>query len=436
MLATSAMIRAWNENGQSFGGSTSGGAYPTLSSRKTSYYQQIMGKHTLYTLESRRTYQVVFSTQKPFDAFRVVLGSLRTDGTTEQSTVKAFSPPTMDNTEWNAWVAAGNDVNMEWEDPVLGTYSTTAKIPNGETATKPRYIASKLAIAPRGGASKILVIRILAGSLVPEDITIQDASSVQTPFNHVRASGRVVDCTAAGGSALTTFPDDAPVSHWAPIAGVEFFLQGEVVDIMKIGDSLVNGGLTQPYGDGYVTRACDIITAATGKIIEPSNLSFPSAKRSIYGPLGLRQVTDFRPAIVLLETVGPNDIESGMTLDEAILAINDARRYADETRKIAEANGSLVITFTCAPCSYTNPIDGTHDRDYALCDAARIQFNEELRASGVPFIDTDLLLAGTADPTTGQINLNPLYDYDGIHWNDAGVDLVAAELASIIMRYI
>lgn len=401
---------------------------------RTSYYQQFMSKFLKYTLSSQRTYELLLNAPTAFDSFRVALSSVRTDGTKETRTIKAFSPATTDKSTWNAYCAAGsgNFVNLTWLDPVSGNYDTTAEVPNGSSSTVPGYLYSALASCPTGGDSGLLVLRVYAAA---QDITIQDTDSENTPFNQTRTDGRILDCTSVGGSALTTYPTDAANSDWCPIAGVEFFLRGKSVMFAKIGDSLINGGYNDPYGDGYVDPACVAVSGITGKWFESCNLSRPGASATTYGPIGKRIVEDFHPQIVLLETCGPNDLTSGMTLDAARKAINAARVYADETRRIAESYGALVIDLTFAPCSYINPNTGLTLRDYSLCDAARIEFNQALRASGRPVLDTDAILAGSVNPTSGQVDLKAEYDYDSIHWNQAGVNAVRDALTTLLLSY-
>jgi hypothetical protein len=132
---------------------------------------------------------------------------------------------------------------------------------------------------------------------------------------------------------------------------------------------------------------------------------------------GLNSLGSLAPDLILLQTFSRNDTGSP-TQATVWTAYQRALQFAAK----AAAMGSKVIIVSAPPCAGEGSPNPT-----LVWEALRINANELVKASGLPYLDCDALLGIGTNP----VNFRPEMSSDLVHVNDFGAAVLAATAASL-----
>lgn len=211
----------------------------------------------------------------------------------------------------------------------------------------------------------------------------------------------------------------------SPIVGYRFWSRGRVVNVMNVGDSIDDGRGTY-LGAGYGELVCDSLSTVGGLTFMQANLGWSSQAASTYLTRAMDALRSpvVRPDILMIPSMSPNE-GTPLTVGQFRTRANWLAKVIDECRRL----GVVPVIRTMLPCSAAV-------NDWNASDALRIADNARV----VALRDRDVLVADVAPlfetvlDGDGQMGINPALTNDGIHPNDAGLALMAAELAPLVAK--
>lgn len=242
-----------------------------------------------------------------------------------------------------------------------------------------------------------------------KDSAVWYNSSVKTGDFVASPSGMTAANSTTGSNTLT-------------LAFVEFRSSARVVKVMCIGDSIIQGAVMSPVHNGFPQRTQNNLQASSSFIpINVLNFGSNGANSSEFLQFGKRYVSAYLPAIALYSLYATNDVGS-----PSVATCNLMYIRAMEFASHCIDNGVLPVFMTVAP------------RDtYTL---AHDQLTRDLIAKygtayAPHFIDLRSVVGDGATPERFQTTPVALSG-DGIHPNNAGIDLQATKLTEKIQELV
>jgi GDSL-like Lipase/Acylhydrolase family len=319
-----------------------------------------------------------------------------------------------------AWSGMAN-----WADN--NANSSVARVPLSASTARLKYILSEpIAITTPdrtdGGSGALVGIRFFMRTSIPTYTVFGNGGSDDFSGWVNRADGRTLIMRSQVGQHVlpTTGFNSTTNEKQSPIAGVIFLARGQVVNVVRFGDSIMDGRGTA-IGDGYMGPACLAASREVGVTVCDSNLAWAGTASATHSQHALDFIGSFAQYIdvVAYSSGTPNDV-SGTPITSAIVA--GARRNAARVIDAAARQRIAVIVPTWAP---TNPASN----DWNSSDSLRRDYVDYVKAStDVHVVDTSSVWAGPID-ADGQQQMAPGVTSDNIHPNDTG-NALAAPLAT------
>jgi len=374
------------------------------------------------------TYQTILSLEQHFDAIQLIIGTIQTSGTirsahycnvvadanASDATLNALSG-------WSFVDWSENDGNG-----VRAQFASWAA-----TTSRPRLMLSDIKTfnsPPRtdGGTLPLLVVR---SHVYPDNLTPTCCGDGTTDVfaNVARADGRTLNIKRMAGNGMTTFTGGAN-DNQTPLLGVIYYSRGKVVNVVKFGDSVMQGR-NSPMGDAYV-RPETIRRSSIDKIAwECSDFSWSGQTTGGYHNLAMDVLDNANLPIDIAIYPGetPNNIASGASEATALAAVKANRFRLQQFLDKCRTKNVVPVLATFAPVT-------TAVKDYTLCDKVRRDYNDEIvrpyADRNTLIVDVDAALAGST--VNGQVQPLAGSMEDGIHPSTAGNALIQPSLRSAL----
>lgn len=372
-------------------------------------------------LTNGTTYQDVISLEQDFDAIQIVIATIQTSVTTVRSAhyFNVCADANLTDAQMDAlsgWAFVdwdendGNSVRAQFATPAAG-------------AARPRYLISQKKQAnsiPRtdGGSLPLLVVRshLYNNNATP---TVCGNGTTDVFSNVARTDGRTHKTRKCTGNGMTTFSGGADAIQ-TPLVGIIYWSRGRVVNVAKFGDSIWQDR-NNPMGDGWMRDEVIRRSSKSGIAYEIADFAWSGLTSANYHNIAMDAVGQFPIDIAGYPAATPNDIASGASLATATSTLKTIRNRHQEFVTECADNEVVPIIGTFAPVT-------TAVNNYTLCDQARIDFNNEIRAlktRGVLVADLDASLAGAT--VGGQVQPIAGTMLDGIHPGPVGRELVRSQ---------
>lgn len=342
--------------------------------------------------------------------------------------------------------AMANLNNINNSDGAAGTWSGLAnwvdntgnssigRVPVSASTVRMKYIMSDpIAISTPartdGGRGSLVGIRFFMRTNIPTYTVFGNGGGDNLASWASRTDGRTLIMRSQIGQHLvpTTGFNSTTNESQSPIAGVIFLARGQVVNVVRFGDSVMDGRGTY-VGDGYVGPACVQASIDTGVAVCDSNLAWSGSTSSQHFQHAKDFIGTFANYIdlVVYPDGTPNDAD-GVPIDATINAAR-RRRTSDVIDTATRARIPVLLSTWAA----TNP----SMRDWNSSDSIRRDTVVAAKAMrDVTVVDTDSVWSGTLDGDGQQIMVAGVTT-DNIHPNDAGNSLAVPLAAEAIKRFI
>lgn len=342
--------------------------------------------------------------------------------------------------------AMANLSNINNSDGAAGTWSGLAnwadntgnssigRVPVSASTVRLKYIMSDpitITTPARtdGGRGSLVAIRFFMRTNIPNYTVFGNGAGDNLTNWASRTDGRTLIMRSQIGQHLipTTGFNSTTNESQSPIAGVIFLARGQVVNVVRFGDSIMDGRGTY-IGDGYVGPACVQASIDTGVAVCDSNLAWsgsPSSQHFQHAKDFIGTFSNYIDLVVYPDGT-PNDAD-GVPIDATIIA-NRRRRTSDVIDTATRARIPVLLATWAA----TNPAL----RDWNASDSLRrdtVVLSKTQR--DVVLVDTDSVWSGAID-ADGQQVMAPGVTSDNIHPNDAGNALASPLATEAIKRFI
>lgn len=375
------------------------------------------GRMGTFDNTTQQTFHVVLTTAQHFDAVRLIFAN----GTTSTATVGVakVSPLSDLSTTSNQ-----NNSGGTWTSVTFAGGATTGTIPAAGGASFRRnfllsdWISVSSLDRVDGGTFPAIAVR----AYISTSGTIGVVGNGTDSFTGwaTNPTGRIHIMRNQAGDQVTApagFSSTTNISQ-SPIVGIQYAARGRVVTVMGVGDSITEGRGTYK-GEGFGMPACAAISDINGVAVEWSNCGWSSASPSQIMASGLDALQYFTPDILALPNGSPNVSSAPLTA----AGITASRQMLYRLLAECQTKGVRPLIWTWLPTNDTT-------KAWNSSDSLRREWNDTTRQlatqRGLVVLDADAILAG-ADNGSGQIQMLAGSTSDGIHPNDSGNALLAAE---------
>lgn len=384
------------------------------------------------------TYSYKFEAEGDFDAVRFMWlnhtanavnnckAVVAATETADISTVSNTTLPIAGGTTYNA-LRSGTDT-YGW-NTVTWAGASTINIASGGSVATPAVATSDWITCnsiPRadGGTRPLLLLRLYQNGAVDgahSFLSNVAYSNMRTPSTANR--GRIVqiarafgaDAVGTLGTALSLATDCIPIA-------VQFRYRRRGLSVVTIGDSLAsNDALVTDGMSNWLHRACFDLSTPDFPIT-PSNLGYSSQTSATYLAASKVLLATMLPDVAFFAPFSPNDIATPTRR-----SVWDGLARAADFLDFCATNRIIPIIWTPAPMdSYT-----------AATDAFRVFVASEVRkmavSKGIVVADMDAAVRKNA---TSPERWATAYYNDGIHPNEAGVELMSSVAKAAIQQAI
>ena len=262
-----------------------------------------------------------------------------------------------------------------------------------------------------------------------ETLTLLGKNDGSTDFtNWATHPTRPMVMRISDGDCVTTpanFTDQTNKST-SVIGFIQYVAQGQVITVFATGDSIANaegGGITYA-GQSESFLACVELSNLDGIAYDFVNLAWSGKQTdSIQNQILDILEHDVVPDICISPIASPNDQS---TITDATIELQK-QRSARSTLELNKYNVKQILWTWLASNNSVKP--------YGSTDTLRIAYNNLIRNSankGVVVADFASVIDDPSNIVDGQVQMNALYNSDGIHTNDAG----KAALVSLVKHAI
>ena len=376
------------------------------------------------------TYQTILSLEQHFDAIQLVIGTIQTSGVIRSAHYcNVIADENLTDAAMNA---LGGWAFVDWaENDGNGVRAQFASF--AATTSRPRLMLSDIKTfnsvdRTDGGAGALLVVR---SHLYPDNLTPTLAGNGTTDVfaNIARTDGRTMKIRRMVNNGMTTFTGGVDAIQ-TPLLGVIYYSRGKVVNVVKFGDSVMQGR-NSPMGDGYVRPETIRRSDMDGIAWECSDCAWSGLTTGNYHNLAMDILDNANLPIDIAIYPGesPNNIASGASEATALAAVKANRFRLQQFVDKCRTKNVVPIISTFAPVA-------TAVNNYTLCDNVRRDYNDGIvrpyADRNALVIDTDSALAGAN--VGGQVQPLAGVMEDGIHPSAAGNELIRAKLQPILGR--
>jgi hypothetical protein len=207
-----------------------------------------------------------------------------------------------------------------------------------------------------------------------------------------------------------------------PTFALQYYRRAPGFAVMTIGDSLAQGFKTIANANSFGFQACVSLSTPSRPVthLNAGASSFTSAQ---YTTRAYREIELFRPDVVLIPAMSPNDAVN-LTLADANLSLSRALALC----AFCQNRGVVPVLVTAVPfANYT-----------AAEDLLRHAINAQVRQIGIagtlPVIDADAAVTDSANPARPRPELVAGANGDGAHLADAGHAAIAAVAVPVLRR--
>lgn len=376
------------------------------------------------------TYQTIISLEQHFDAIQLVIGTLQTSGTIRSAHYcNVIADENLTDAALNAlsgWAF------VDWaENDGNGVRAQFASF--AATTSRPRLMLSEIKTfnsvnRTDGGAGALLVVR---SHLYPDNLTPTLAGNGTTDAfaNVARTDGRTMKIRRMVNNGMTTFTGGADASQ-TPLLGVIYYSRGKVVNVVKFGDSIMQGR-NSPMGDGYVRPETIRRNNVDGVAWECSDCAWSGLTTGNYHNIAMDILDNasLPVDIAIYPGESPNNIASGASEATALAAVKANKFRLQQFLDKCRSKRVVPILSTFAPVA-------TAVNNYTACDNVRRDYNDDTirpyANRNTLIVDTDSVLAGAN--VGGQVQPLAGVMEDGIHPSTAGNELIRAKLQSTLNR--
>lgn len=361
-----------------------------------------------------RTQTVAMQMEANFNRIRILLCNNKTsESSVYGPACVSVTPQVTSNVEMRN--NAATPVAVKWGG------NATVTIPAATNAATPQYVWSDWvdisSIAPSDGSGRPWVcIRVY----VPYEAafhaqTANDSDLWRTTANGGRwVSGDYGDFVTSNYSGFNA--SFAAGNQQTAILGVQGASAGSVFNVAGFGDSLMNGfgaGVAQA-GKTMLWDAKETITRTFGIPVSVMNYGWTGQKSSQYYARLLAEIDNLNASAIIYEAYTTND---GSPTDELIL---EAKGRVSEVVRLCRSKGIIPIIWTPRVSNaWTAPQKQLIKNYY-----------DALKATvGLVLFDE---YSAVIDSSTLGINTN--YTVDGVHLNQAGVDVATPELVKALKQ--
>ena len=375
------------------------------------------GRMGTFDNTTQQTFHVVLTTAQHFDAVRLIFAN----GTTSAATVGVakVSPLSDLSTESNQ-----NNSGGTWTSVTFAGGAATGTIPaaGGASFRRSFLLSDWISVSSLdrvdGGTFPAIAVRAYISTSGTIGVVGNGTDSFTNwPTNptgriHIMRNQAGDQVTAPAGFSSTTNTSQSP------IVGIQYAARGRVVTVMGIGDSITEGRGTYK-GEGFGMPACAAISDINGVAVEWSNCGWSSASPPQIMAFGLDALQYLTPDILVLPNGSPNVSSAPLTT----AGITVCRQMLYRLLAECQTKGVRPLIWTWLPNNDTV-------KAWNSSDSLRRAWNDTTRQlatqRGLIVLDADAILAGVANGS-GQIQMLAGSTSDGIHPNDSGNALLAAE---------
>lgn len=326
-----------------------------------------------------------------------------------------------------AWVGnASTDLNFN------GGLNTAVTMPAPESVSRRRYvIADFVTVVPKArtdGADRPLAVGRVVFATGGVAMIGSTGVSLTNWATRTAGSVRMRENSVAGDQSAAITNWGSAVSYGG-VAGFACVHNYPVCNVMWFGDSLDDGGgggITY-LGAGVNLRAIEAINAEGHKTwLSGANLAWSGQTttnilNNFKDAVGAGLVPDIAP----FPNGSPNNIVGVVTTAH----IDAFRAYLNQMLEVCSLNGICPIIRPMYPSNYAVKAYGTSD---ALLIAWNNETEAMCEASNIIYLKEDLeIVTGPVDGNGQRTLLNTT---DGIHENDAGIELLKVPHAAALKR--
>jgi lysophospholipase L1-like esterase len=218
----------------------------------------------------------------------------------------------------------------------------------------------------------------------------------------------IADLTQNGGSISNS------IIHFA----VEFDYSAPGLSVLAVGDSLTEGTVESGKYAPWQYVACTLASSQTFPIAF-QNCGHGGQTSATFDPPGLDMITLLKPTHVFHQAYSSNDGDP--TTTRIALAMSRLNRTLAAAREV----GARVCVWT--PLA-TSSNDATED-------AQRQALRTEILARSAAYSEFDVIDIESIMDGATPARMLAAYDLDGVHYNRAGMDVLAALGASYLQRF-
>jgi lysophospholipase L1-like esterase len=234
--------------------------------------------------------------------------------------------------------------------------------------------------------------------------------------NHAtRTDGRIWAARQQAGVLVTSGFTDTTNRTQSPIVGIQYLSRGKVKTVAGLGDSITDGRGTY-LGEGFLLPAIDALSDMNGTAYEYMNCGWSGQSYSVIGERAIDVLqSSVRPDVLVIPNGSPNDIST--TISQSNI---DSFRWRRNRVLAAAREVNVPVLF------WTWLSSNASVKSYGATDSLRVAYNTEMLAQAsrdIMVVDAASAINGSI--TGGQMEMNPLYQNDGIHPNDAGNTVLA-----------
>ena len=375
------------------------------------------GRMGTFDNTTQQTFHVVLTTAQHFDAVRLIFAN----GTTSTATVGVAKVSPLSDL---STAANQNNSGGTWTSVTFAGGSATGTIPaaGGASFRRSFLLSDWISVSSLdrvdGGTFPAIAVRAYISTSGTIGV-LGNGTDIFTNWD-TNPSGRVHimrnqagdQVTAPGGFSSTTNTSQSP------IVGIQYAARGRVITVMGIGDSITEGRGTYK-GEGFGMPACAAISDINGVAVEWSNCGWSGASPSQIMALGVDTLQYFSPDIFVLPNGSPNVSAAPITAS----GITSSRQMLYRLLAECQIKGVRPLIWTWLPTNDTV-------KAWNSSDSLRRAWNDDTRRlatqRGLLVLDADAVLAGV-DNGAGQIQMLAGSSSDGVHPNDTGNALLAAE---------
>lgn len=356
---------------------------------------------------SGTTFHDVFQLQAPAYRVRPIYGNGNNAGTYTVASFKACTTDSITNLN-NAGTWA------------TGALPSSGVVPASATTQRRGLLVGDWVNVVNVSDTKFVCIRsfIAAGA---GNITVGTTENITNWATRTDGRARATyQQDVEGVTTLSNFTSTTAVSG-SPCIGVQYQTISGVITVMKIGDSIDNGQGTYK-GESYWDYAAYQLANSMNVNVEIANFAFASTDISNY-PFHISDAAaaGIVPDVCCSPLCSPNGFSTTITTT----TIDLFKRTFMITMQTLRQYGIRHVFRTWMPSNFSV-------KGYGNTDPVRVAFNNYmLSLQGVNVVDVCPTING-ATRADGQIEMNPDYEDDGIHPNDAGNNA----LTSVVKPYL